>query len=293
MRRCRTTRLRSKTERQLVRMALRDRDEDRRWRAVAELHRRACPQTVAVAQELTRSANWRRRVLGLDIAAQLRRGQPDGESVGAPYALLCAQGLLLAGLEDAHLQVQAAALAGLGHRPLADALPRLLDFAEHPSAELRWHLTVTLDSYPQPASISALLRLAQDADARVRDWATFGLGSLHDADTPAIRDLLARNLGDPDSNVRAEAVAGLVRRGDPRAAEYLLTHLNDDSGTLDFRMAEQLAEPALLPALRALVADADGPDVNPDWRDALQAALAACDTGAARGQDSAEGGIAG
>ena len=54
---------------------------------------------------------------------------------------------------------------------------------------------------------------------RVRDWATFALGTLADQDSRGLRDALVARLDDPDQETRLEAVHGLALRGDPRAVE--------------------------------------------------------------------------
>jgi HEAT repeat protein len=66
--------------------------------------------------------------------------------------------------------------------------------------------------------LAALIRLTEDADPEVRDWATMGLAGLA-ADTGRIRDALARRLADTDITTVAEAVRGLAGRGDRRAID--------------------------------------------------------------------------
>jgi HEAT repeat protein len=67
--------------------------------------------------------------------------------------------------------------------------------------------------------------LMEDADEDVRDWATFGLGVLGDSDSTDIRDALLRRLGDPNEDVREEAIAGLGKRQDQRVLPSLLAAL--------------------------------------------------------------------
>ena len=56
----------------------------------------------------------------------------------------------------------------------------------------------------------ALLRLTEDTDDDVRDWATFGLDVQGGADSAEIRDALFRKLTDRNADVREEAMAGLA-----------------------------------------------------------------------------------
>ncbi len=238
---------------------------------------RGSPETLALAQRLSRSHSWRRRALGLHVAAQLRQRRQGAESGSVEYALEATQRLLLAGLHDAHDEVVGAAVSGLGHRPHPEALAELVRLASHPSSDMRWHVAVALALYPEPPAIDALLRLARDGDDDVRDWATFGLGSMQGADTPEIRELLWTNLSDADPDVRGEAVIGLAARNDPRAVDYLLTHLDDKCRMLDLNAAAKFASPRLLPALQALLTGTAGDgEVDPQWLDALREAVETC-----------------
>jgi HEAT repeat protein len=64
-----------------------------------------------------------------------------------------------------------------------------------------------------------------DKDADVRDWATFGLGSLSDLDSPEIREAFAIAINDTSEDVKQEALVGMARRRDHRALPYLFACL--------------------------------------------------------------------
>jgi HEAT repeat protein len=70
--------------------------------------------------------------------------------------------------------------------------------------------------------------MSRDTDNNVRDWATFALGTLFDADTPEIRDALFDRVADPHDDTRSEALVGLARRSDPRVTDGLKTELASD-----------------------------------------------------------------
>ena len=69
----------------------------------------------------------------------------------------------------------------------------------------------------------------EDADADVRDWATFGLGVLGDQDTPEVREALFNRLNDQDVDVREEALVGLAKRRDTRILPDLISALEQSS----------------------------------------------------------------
>jgi HEAT repeat protein len=54
----------------------------------------------------------------------------------------------------------------------------------------------------------------EEAEADVRDWATFGVGVLGDQDSIELRESLRRRLNDSNTDAREEAVVGLAKRND-------------------------------------------------------------------------------
>jgi HEAT repeat protein len=82
-----------------------------------------------------------------------------------------------------------------------------------------------------PLSAEILLRLTQDTDEDVRDWATFGLGVLGNTDSDEIREALVRRLTDSDEDMREEAMVGLGKRKDQRVLSTLVTALERPNTT--------------------------------------------------------------
>lgn len=104
-----------------------------------------------------------------------------------------------------------------------EALPRLLSFTTHKNVHLRQALSFALQQYDSPESIQALIKLAKDVDDETRNWATFALGSIHEAiDTPQIREILWLNTQDPYQDVVDEALSGLVIRKDPKVRALII-----------------------------------------------------------------------
>jgi HEAT repeat protein len=103
------------------------------------------------------------------------------------------------------------------------------------------------------AAIKALIELSRDKDSDVRDWATFGIGTMIDTDTHEIREALLARVTDPDDDTRGEALVGLARRKDERVLEPLINELTGESvGLLAIEAAEELGNPRLGPALLSL-----------------------------------------
>jgi HEAT repeat protein len=104
----------------------------------------------------------------------------------------------------------------------------------------------------EPA-IQTLIELSRDIDHNVRNWATFGLGALIDADSPGVRQALYDRLFDEDEETHLEAIWGLSQRKDPRVIDFLVKRLLSETvGFDDLRAAEAMGAPELLPALISL-----------------------------------------
>ena len=91
---------------------------------------------------------------------------------------------------------------------------------------VRYAVTRSLGGCPEESAIRALIELSRDQDFEVRNWATFGLGSLTEADSKEIRQALADRLSESNEEIRGEALVGLVERHDQRAIVPLIRELN-------------------------------------------------------------------
>ena len=279
MRRIVEPRIRRWSTERLIRLALASGSTHRGWAAVALLHRRGSPEMLAHIHALARSPGARRRVLAMDIAAQLRSPGHAHDYESDPYALDQTQAVLMAGLDDRHPRVLQAAITGLGHRAAPAALPALLGHLDNADSGVRLALAFTLSRHADASAIDALMRLASDRDDDVRDWATFGLAAISDADGAEIRALLWANAHDPNRDVRGAAVVGLARRSDARVIELLKTRLlDDDCRVYELEAAGEMPRPELLEPLQRLRADAERlHDIDPTWHRRLLDAIDACE----------------
>jgi len=157
------------------------------------------------------------RRLGADILGQL--GYPDRS-----FPKECPQILLgMLEREEDH-RVLDAILVALSHHRAPEAIGPASRFRHHADPEVRLGVVFALMGYENQEAHGVLIELTRDADAQVRDWATFALGTQCETDTPAIRDALADRLADTDDETRCEALVGLARRGDRR----VLTALHEE-----------------------------------------------------------------
>lgn len=131
---------------------------------------------------------------------------------------------LLALLNDPNLDVLEAACYALGHLGHPGAIESLVNLRNHPVPGVRLGVTVGLLTHENEKAVQTLMALSRDEDEDVRDWATFGLGTQIDLDTPEIRDALVKRLND-SGDAQGEAMAGLARRKDERALKPILEAL--------------------------------------------------------------------
>jgi HEAT repeat protein len=261
----------------LVGIALQSWSSEPSWNAIAELQMRGSLDTLALTRRLVKSRNARKRALGIYVASQLRQREKSIVFRSTEYALEETQSILLEGLHDACKDVLCAAISGFGHRPHPSALQNLLKFASHTDQEVRFQVAFALGRYSEPDAIDTLLLLARDESDDVRDWATFGIASMHDVDNHEVRELLWINLHDQNKSVQGEALVGLASRKDEAIVPVLLERLTGDCRVFEFEASELIASPLLLDSLN-LIKNSIGDESLADtyWYGRLLDAIDAC-----------------
>jgi len=231
-----------------------DREDDIAWKAVRQLHTIGDQEVLEKAIELTRSQDPLRRARGADILGQLGvRAQPSTLFVSERL-----QRLIELLRDEVDPLVLDAAIVALGHLREPEGIREILRYKNHPDENVRYAVAWALPGGQSESAevIETLLSLMRDSDSDVRDWATFGLGTQSEADSPAIREALFERLQDQDEDTRAEAAVGLARRNDKRVLPILLEELaRDEYGALYEEAASSL-----------LGLDAVRPDGWESWR---------------------------
>lgn len=143
--------------------------------------------------------------------------------------------------QETDAEALAAAITALGHLDNPAAVGLVSAHQSHPDANVRYAVAFTLGSFPNDSgSVVILLKLMEDRDADVRDWATFALGVLGSASSAEILDALCRRMDDSNNDVREEAMIGLAKRQDRRVVPALITALENTS--ISERVIEAAAE---------------------------------------------------
>lgn len=204
-------------------------EDDSPWEAVSKLRRMGTREVFEVASQWCHSPDPLHRARGVDVISQL------GKTADHPFNSFQEESFELASRiikSEKDIRPLSSAIFALGHLDNESAVPLIFSFKNDPSAEIRFAVACALGSYPnQPLSVEALVELMGDEDEDVRDWATFGAGSLGDSDSDELRSALARALDDSLEDVREEALVGLAKRGDLRALTPLIQALDSDAAT--------------------------------------------------------------
>ena len=210
------------------------------------LHYRATREVFDEAARLCRTDSSEEKIIGADILGQL--GIPER---AFPKESL---GVLLPMLEqEIDVDVLQAVAIALGHLRDPEAIPHLIKLKNHPDDRVRYGVVQGVLTYEDGSAIEALIELSQDVDDEVRNWATFGLGSQIEVDTPAIREALYARIGDSHDETRGEALVGLAERRDERVLQPLIAELEGEmTWLLALDAAKLLKDPRLCPALLTL-----------------------------------------
>ena len=210
-------------------------DDDSYWDLVLTLHRRDTLELLNQAVELCRSSDNAERRLGADILAQL--GSPERN-----FPKQCLATLLDMLKEEKNLDVLKAILIALSHLGQPEAIEPASRFCTHPDPGVRHGVVLALMGHEDQRAVECLIELSEDSDANNQDWATFGLGTQIDLDTPAIREALLERVADEDFDTRCEAIVGLARRRDRRVIPAIIQVLTSDVvGTLAVEAAATIA----------------------------------------------------
>ncbi len=246
---------------EFVTMALTEPDENAAWEAVVTLHFRGTREVFDAACNLCASACPQERTLGANILGQL--GVPNRSFPTESVKVL----LRLLEVESDEDVLDAICIA-LGHIHDPTAIPSLARLWTHPSAQVRYAVVYGLLGFEDQLAIKTLIEMSRDQDDLVRDWATFGLGTQIDADTPEIRAALFARVFDEDEGTRGEALVGLARRKDLRVIEPLIKELecypHAEYGSYGLEAAEEIADARLLPILTKMRLSADANDTRFD-----------------------------
>ena len=232
-----------------------DPESDECWDLIWVIRRRGDVETFETAKTWCDSDDVIERTLAANLLGQLggdNKRDTDGQQV-YPFA---GQSLPLLDklLDDPEVDVIDAAITALGHLDLYEPITDRPSLVTHPSADIRYTVACALCRANSEIAIEFLIKLSEDEDEDVRDWATFGLGTQCDNDTPPIRKALFSRLADTHFETQLEAIMGLARRNDSRVIPHIKVELEADGvALLVVDAAGEIASPDLVAPLEQLI----------------------------------------
>ncbi|MFI5345104.1 MAG: HEAT repeat domain-containing protein [Elusimicrobiota bacterium] len=256
------------------------------WDCVSELRRRGTREIFLTAKELCLSNNQHRRCLGIDVLCQLRTEDPNLQKTPSshntrPVFVQESIRLIRPFLSDRRIEVLTSAIYALGHMNDPKRAKLLSHLSTHRNRDVRHAIATALGSGGGPLGRQILINLSADKDPEVRNWATFGIGTLSETNSVAVREALAKRLHDRCKDARYEAIVGLAKRKDPRAIEHILHDLkttNPRVFTLD--AAREFGHPIFLLLLKAQWKTARKEKLTDSyWGAQLKDAITACEQG--------------
>ena len=194
-------------------------DSHEYWDKVRILQHRIDVTLIDKMREFIIHRDERHRILAADVIAQ-------GRAKDKEFSEVCVKLLLDALNSEKSPQVLSAICNALGHHKSAEAIGPLAKLQRHPDENVRLAVVHGLSCQDDPIAVAALISLSVDSDRDVRNWATFGLGSMTSVDSSALREALLARAKEPDEEIAGEALVGLALRGDTSVAVHLLAAIN-------------------------------------------------------------------
>lgn len=235
------------------------------WENIFELRTRPCQAVFSQAFQLAQSNDEKSQRIGIDILAQLGQSPRFHQTESIALFFQCLS-------KATSIKIIETLLYAIGHNNDNLTEKQILQLCDTPlkSSRIRYALTFSLLGISHPLAIAMLIKLSKDKVVAVRDWATFGLGTQIETNTPEIIEALWQRCRDSDSNVQAEAIAGLAQRGDRRIIPIISQLLKGGEFViLIFEAILILGDKQFLSLLEDIKQEVANQSVNAEWKSAL------------------------
>ncbi|CAL2085881.1 hypothetical protein [Tenacibaculum sp. 190524A05c] len=239
------------------------------WDNISELRKRPNQEVFRKAYEFAKSDFDKQKIIGLDVLQQLGFDPRYNkkETVELHFELL---------EEEQSDNVLKSIFYGIGHNndELSDKqILKLPEFKNVKNTEVKHALISALSGIENINTINVLIQFTRDKTPSIRNWATFGIGSLSELDNSDIRNALWNRVNDSDFETKSEAIVGLANRKDSRIKSVITKELeNGDYGTLLFEAILTIKDQDFIPLLNKNleVAKTNKDDIKNGWVPALE-----------------------
>jgi hypothetical protein len=199
--------------------------ENNYWNQIFELRKFVGEKMIYQCFSLIDSEDLKSKQIGIDILSQLGTNRKNfikqlferifiifeiSENEKLIYTSLIALGHNNQHLKTNHFKI----------------LPK---FVNSKSKKIRYALTFSLFGIENKFALDMLIKLAHDKSLKIKDWATFGLGTQLKTDNEEIRKILYKNASSKNNQIRQEAIKGLSNRNDHRVNELIFKEFKKEN----------------------------------------------------------------
>ncbi len=242
------------------------------WDNISELRRRPNQEVFEKAYEFAKSDFDKQKIIGLDVLQQLGFDPRYNkkETVELHFELL---------EKEQSDNVLKSIFHGIGHNNdelSKKQISKLVEFKTIKNTDIKHALISALSGLDNSDAINTLIEFTEHKTSTIRNWATFGIGTLIESDNIEIRNALWKRTGDTDFETKSEAIVGLANRKDEKIKYVIKSELeNGDYGTLLFEAILTLDDKDFLPLLikNLEMAKKDKDDIANGWVLALEGAI--------------------
>ena len=218
------------------------------WNNISELRKRANEDVYDQAFKLAKSERDKKKIIGIDVLAQLgfdpRIGQQ--KTINLYFDLL---------ENEQSDDVLFALFFGISHNNenlTEKQVSKLVEFKDSKNTDVRYSLVSALSGIANPKAIETLIELSEDKFSSIRNWATFGIGTLSEENNDRIINALWKRTKDKHQETKLEAIVGLANRKEVAVKEQIISELkNGKYTTLLFDAITELNDKELIPYLES------------------------------------------
>mgnify|MGYP005992427999 CR=1 FL=1 len=218
------------------------------WNNISELRKRATEEIYDQAYELAKSQNDKNKIIGIDVLAQLGF-EPriwQQKTVALYFKLL------ENGQND---DVLFSLLFGISHNNenlTEKQVVKLTELKNSKNKDIRYSLVHALSTIENPKAIETLIELSEDTFSSIRNWATFGIGTLIAKNDDQILNALWKRTKDKHQETKLEAIVALANRNEIEVKAQIIAELkNGEYGTLLFDAINTLKDKDFIPYLES------------------------------------------
>jgi HEAT repeat protein len=251
------------TNEKLISRLCSQKSDKSRWDNISVLRKRPSEELFIMCVELTKSKNPKTRTIGIDILAQM--GNTPRPFLKQTLKLF----FEILNLEN-DPEVLMSLLYGIGHtnHKLNKAqVEKLCTFSNNDNIWVKKGLVYSLLGIDNPKAIETLIKFSNDKISHIRNWATFGIGTLIERDNKNIKKALWDRINDKHQETKLEAIVGLAKRKDSQINDIIKLELQKgEYGTLIFKAINEIGDKQFLPILKQNLKLAKGDtSTNPEW----------------------------